>query len=82
MVAALTQLAAIGVPISATKMEGQDALLSIVLMSAGGPVAIDGAKNAGIFASQFFSTSDETIHNAVTASKKLCAKPGKPKQRS
>ncbi|MCL4166632.1 UNVERIFIED_CONTAM: hypothetical protein GTU68_055108, partial [Idotea baltica] len=51
MVAALTPLPVIGVPISATKMEGQDSLLSIVQMPAGVPVAtvaIDGAKNAGI----------------------------------
>src|SRR5512137_868526 len=50
MVASLTVLPVIGVPISATKLAGQDALLSIVQMPAGIPVAtvaIDNATNAG-----------------------------------
>ena len=69
MVAALTPLPVIGVPISATKMEGQDALLSIVQMPAGVPVAtvaIDGAKNAGILAAQILGTADAAILTAVT----------------
>lgn len=73
MVAALTPLPVIGVPISATKMEGQDALLSIVQMPAGVPVAtvaIDGAKNAGILAAQIIGTSDDTVLNAVSDFKK------------
>lgn len=73
MVAALTPLPVIGVPISATKMEGQDALLSIVQMPAGVPVAtvaIDGAKNAGILAAQILGTSDDAILNAVADFKK------------
>lgn len=73
MVAALTPLPVIGVPISATKMEGQDSLLSIVQMPAGVPVAtvaIDGAKNAGILAAQILGTSDNKILNAVAGFKK------------
>lgn len=68
MVASLTPLPVIGVPISATKLEGQDALMSIVQMPAGVPVAtvaIDGAKNAGILAAQILGTSDESIRDAV-----------------
>ncbi len=68
MVAALTPLPVIGVPISATKLVGQDALLSIVQMPAGVPVAtvaIDGAKNAGILAAQILGTSDPEILAAV-----------------
>lgn len=73
MVAALTPLPVIGVPVSATKMEGQDALLSIVQMPAGVPVAtvaIDGAKNAGILAAQILGTSDNKVLQAVAQFKK------------
>ena len=58
MVAALTPLPVIGVPISATKLNGQDALLSIVQMPAGVPVAtvaIGGAENAGLLAAQILA---------------------------
>ena len=68
MVAALTALPVIGVPISATKMEGQDALLSIVQMPAGIPVAtvaIDNARNAGLLAAQILGVSDPQVRAAV-----------------
>ena len=68
MVAALTPLPVIGVPISATKMAGQDALLSIVQMPAGVPVAtvaIDNARNAGILAAQILGVSDPRVRAAV-----------------
>ena len=68
MVASLTALPVIGVPISATKMEGQDALLSIVQMPAGIPVAtvaIDNARNAGLLAAQILGVSDPVIRAAV-----------------
>ena len=68
MVAALTPLPVIGVPISATKMAGQDALLSIVQMPAGVPVAtvaIDNARNAGILAAQILGVSDSRVRAAV-----------------
>lgn len=61
MAAALTVLPVIGVPISATKLEGMDALLSIAQMPAGVPVAtvaIDNACNAGILAAQMLATAD------------------------
>ena len=64
MVAALSVLPVIGVPVSATCMEGQDALLSIVQMPAGVPVAtvaIDGATNAGILAAQMLATADDAL---------------------
>ena len=57
--AALTVLPAIGVPIGATRLEGMDALLSIVQMPAGVPVAtvaIDNATNAAILAAQLIAT--------------------------
>ncbi|MEM6543658.1 MAG: 5-(carboxyamino)imidazole ribonucleotide mutase [Pseudomonadota bacterium] len=61
MVASLTTLPVIGVPVAATKLAGEDSLLSIVQMPAGVPVAtvaIDNATNAGILAAQILATSD------------------------
>lgn len=58
VVAAFTTLPIIGVPINATSLDGMDALLSIVQMPSGIPVAtmaIDGAKNAALFAIQILS---------------------------
>lgn len=68
MAAALSVLPVIGVPVSATCMEGEDALLSIVQMPAGVPVAtvaIDGATNAGILAAQMLSTSDDALRERL-----------------
>ena len=61
MAAALSVLPVIGVPVSATKLDGMDALLSIAQMPAGVPVAtvaIDNAANAGILAAQIIATGD------------------------
>lgn len=72
MVAALSPLPTIGVPISATKLAGQDALLSIVQMPAGVPVAtvaIDNATNAGILAAQIVSTGDPALLERIIAYK-------------
>ena len=58
VVAASTTLPVIGVPINATSLDGMDALLSIAQMPSGIPVAtmaIDGAKNAALFAVQILS---------------------------
>lgn len=69
MVAALSVLPVIGVPISATKLQGQDALLSIVQMPAGIPVAtvaIDNATNAGILAAQILAASDPKLRERIT----------------
>jgi 5-(carboxyamino)imidazole ribonucleotide mutase len=64
MAASLSVLPVIGVPISATKLDGEDALLSIVQMPAGVPVAavaIDNATNAGILAAQILATADDGL---------------------
>ena len=64
MVASLSVLPVIGVPVSATKLEGNDALLSIVQMPAGVPVAtvaIDNSTNAGLLAAQIIGAGDETV---------------------
>lgn len=61
MAAAISVLPVIGVPVSATKLDGMDALLSIAQMPAGVPVAtvaIDNAANAGILAAQMIATGD------------------------
>ena len=63
MIAALTRIPVIGVPIESKKLKGLDSLLSIALMPKGipvGTVAIgkDGAINAGLFAASIISVSD------------------------
>jgi phosphoribosylaminoimidazole carboxylase PurE protein len=58
----------IGVPVSATCLSGEDALLSIVQMPAGVPVAtvaIDNATNAGILAAQMLSTGDASLRERI-----------------
>jgi phosphoribosylaminoimidazole carboxylase PurE protein len=70
MVASLTILPVIGVPIAATKLEGEDSLLSIVQMPAGIPVAtvaIDNAKNAGLLAAQIMATGDDALRERLGA---------------
>jgi 5-(carboxyamino)imidazole ribonucleotide mutase len=70
MVASLTTLPVIGVPISLKNLEGMDSLLSIVQMPAGIPVAtvgIDGAKNAGILAARIIGSTDATVAKKVEA---------------
>ncbi len=64
-VAASTPLPVIGVPIkSSNSIDGWDSVLSILQMPSGVPVAtvaLDGAKNAAILATQILATSDEAI---------------------
>jgi len=65
MVASLTTLPVIGVPVkSSNSIDGWDSVLSILQMPGGVPVAtvaLDGAKNAGILAAQIIGTADEVI---------------------
>ena len=70
MVAALTVLPVIGVPIAVTALQGQDSLLSIVQMPKGVPVAtvaIDNATNAGLLAAQIIGSSDAVVRAKLTA---------------
>ncbi len=72
MVASLTPLPVIGVPVKASSLEGLDALLSIVQMPAGVPVAtvaINSAKNAGILAAQILGVKFPEIRARVAAYK-------------
>jgi 5-(carboxyamino)imidazole ribonucleotide mutase len=73
MVAAISPLPVIGVPIkSRNSIDGWDSLLSILQMPAGVPVAtvaVDGAKNAGILAAQILSVADPALRKKITAYK-------------
>lgn len=72
MAAAISVLPVIGVPVSATCLEGEDALLSILQMPAGVPVAtvaIDNSTNAGILAAQMLATGDDGLRERLRAYK-------------
>ena len=64
MIAAMTPLPVIGVPVPQKHLDGMDSLLSIVQMPAGVPVAtvsIAGARNAGLLAVRILATSDPAL---------------------
>jgi 5-(carboxyamino)imidazole ribonucleotide mutase len=68
MLASVTTLPVIGVPVSLSKLDGMDSLLSIVQMPGGIPVAtvsIGGAKNAGILAARILGTNDSDLENKL-----------------
>ncbi len=71
VIAAMTPLPVIGVPIKAS-LDGLDSVLSILQMPPGIPVAtvgIDGALNAGILAAQFIAVGDPDVMNKLIAYK-------------
>jgi len=71
VIAAMTPVPVIGVPVRAS-LDGMDALLAIVQMPPGIPVAtvaIDGALNAGILAAQMIATGDPTVMEKLIAYK-------------
>jgi 5-(carboxyamino)imidazole ribonucleotide mutase len=74
MVAALTTLPVIGVPIkSSNSIDGWDSILSILQMPGGVPVAtvaLNGAKNAGILAAQIIGAFDEVVSKKIAEYKK------------
>ena len=69
MVASLTPLPVIGVPVkSSNSIDGWDSVLSILQMPGGVPVAtvaLDGAKNAGILAAQILGANDDDIFQRI-----------------
>ena len=72
-VAANTVIPVIGIPVSAKKLDGIDALLSTVQMPSGIPVAtvaIDGAKNAAILAMQIIALSDKALSEKLKLDRK------------
>ena len=75
MAAALSILPVIGVPISATRLQGLDALLSIVQMPAGVPVAtvaIDNAANAAILAAQILAPVIRNSGSGCVPTRQAC----------
>jgi 5-(carboxyamino)imidazole ribonucleotide mutase len=70
MLASVTTLPVIGVPVALAKLDGMDSLLSIVQMPAGIPVAtvsIGGARNAGILAARIIGTNDASMREKLAA---------------
>ncbi|MEO1495908.1 MAG: 5-(carboxyamino)imidazole ribonucleotide mutase [Planctomycetota bacterium] len=67
MIASLTSLPVLGVPVQSKALSGLDSLLSIAQMPGGVPVGTlaigaAGAKNAGLLAARILATSDATLH--------------------
>ena len=72
MVASMTHLPVLGVPVESKALKGQDSLLSIVQMPAGIPVGTlaigeAGATNAGLLAAAILATSDEALAERLKA---------------
>jgi len=70
MVASMTTLPVIGVPVPLAKLDGLDSLLSIVQMPGGIPVAtvsIGGAKNAGLLAARILGAHDDAVRARLDA---------------
>ncbi len=68
MLASVTTLPVVGVPVPLSRLDGLDSLLSIVQMPAGVPVAtvsIGGAKNAGLIAVKILATADDALGVAL-----------------
>ena len=75
MIAALTPLPVLGVPVESKSLHGLDSLLSIVQMPGGVPTATfaigsAGAKNAGLFAAQILALQDEALAARLDAYRK------------
>jgi 5-(carboxyamino)imidazole ribonucleotide mutase len=86
VIAAHTTLPVIGVPISATSLNGMDSLLATVQMPAGIPVATvaigkPGATNAGILAAQILGVADAAISQKLAAHKEKLARGVEEKSR-
>ena len=82
MIAALTQIPVLGVPIESKKLKGLDSLLSIVQMPRGCPVAtmaINGSMNAGLLAASIIGNFDEKIKSNLEKWKRLQTKSIKKK---
>lgn len=78
MVASITPLPVVGVPIKASiSMDGWDSVLSILQMPPGVPVAtvgLDNAKNAGILAAQILGANDDDVLSRISKYKQSLAK--------
>lgn len=84
MVASLTPLPVIGVPVESKSLKGLDSLLSIVQMPGGVPVAtmaINGGRNAGLLAARILGVSDAKLGKAMLAYQKALEKESNAKNR-
>ena len=73
MLASVTTLPVIGVPVKSSSLSGLDSLLSIVQMPKGVPVAtvaINGARNAGLLAASILALSDDGLAKRLSAAKR------------
>jgi len=85
MVASLTPLPVIGVPIETRALKGLDSLLSIVQMPAGVPVAtvaIGNGRNAGLLAVKILATSDSRLLSLLLKFKSRMARESRAKTRN
>jgi 5-(carboxyamino)imidazole ribonucleotide mutase len=85
MVASLTSLPVIGVPILIGKLNGLDALLSIAQMPKGVPVAtvaVDYAYNAGLLAVQILAAGDDALQKKLVAFKAKLAEESRAKNKT
>lgn len=84
MVASITPLPVIGVPIESKALKGLDSLLSIVQMPAGVPVAtvaIGGGRNAGLLAVEILASGDSKLLDKVSKYKSRLARASRNKNR-
>ena len=84
MVASLTPLPVIGVPVESQALKGMDSLLSIVQMPGGVPVAtmaINGGRNAGLFAARILASDNPELLQKITAFQTRLAAESKAKNR-
>lgn len=85
MVASLTPLPVIGVPVESRTLKGLDSLLSIVQMPAGVPVAsvaIGGSMNAGILAVEIIAQNDQKLQAKILEYKNDMAKSSRSKNKN
>jgi len=85
MVASLTPLPVIGVPVPLKHLDGLDSLLSIVQMPAGIPVAtvaVGGARNAGLLAVRILAVADEPLRARVAEIQAALAETARAKNES
>lgn len=84
MVASLTPLPVIGVPVESQSLKGMDSLLSIVQMPGGVPVAtmaINGGRNAGLFAARILASGNPELLQKITTFQTRLAAESKAKNR-
>ena len=85
MLASVTPLPVVGVPVPLAHLDGLDSLLSIVQMPAGVPVAtvsVGGARNAGLLAVRILAASDDALRERMTGFQSGLAETARAKDRA